>query len=105
MDSRPIRQSQGTHNSQTTRNSQTIQGPRVGPNTGEAGFSLAELAVASLIAAFVLLGAFLIFDFNSRLSRVQIQISNLQQSHRIAQQDVLRQVRMAGRGNIPESIH
>ena len=101
MDSRPIRQPQGTGNPQTTRNSQNIHRPRVGPSAVEAGFSLAELAVASLIAAFVLLGAFLIFDFNSRLSRVQIQVSDLQQSHRIAQQDVLRQVRMAGRGNIP----
>lgn len=68
----------------------------------EAGFSLAELAVGAGIAAMVITASFLIFDVNSRVSRVQIQVSDLQQSQRVAQQEILRYARMAGRGGLPQ---
>ena len=74
------------------------------PRAGEAGFSLAELAVSTAIAAIVLSGAFLIFDVNSRVSRIQLQVSDLQQSQRIAQQEVMRFSRMAGRGGLPQQF-
>ncbi len=76
--------------------------PQLDPS--EAGFSLAELAVSTAIAAIVLLASLLIFDVNSRVSRVQTQVTDLQQSQRIAQQEMLRMARMAGRGGLPQGF-
>lgn len=68
----------------------------------DAGFSLLELAVSTGIAALVITSSLLIFDVNSRVSRVQIQVSDLQQSQRVAQQEMVRYLRMAGRGGLPQ---
>ncbi len=69
-----------------------------------AGFSLIELLVVILIVAEVLVAVSLLFDFNDRVTRVQTQAADLQQSMRVAQQEVLRHLRMAGRGNLPHGI-
>ncbi len=67
---------------------------------GEAGFSLVELVVASAVMAEVLLIVLLLFDVNGRVSRVQTELADLQQSQRVAQDTMVRLTRMAGRGGL-----
>lgn len=71
------------------------------PPSGEAGFTLIESLVALVITAEVMLVALLLFDVNGRIARNQTQIADLQQSQRIAHNDVIRLARMAGRGGLP----
>jgi type II secretory pathway pseudopilin PulG len=66
-----------------------------------AGFSLVELLVALVVTVLLVLAVLALFDFNSRLTRVQTNVADLQQSLRIAQYDMMRLVRMAGRGGLP----
>lgn len=67
----------------------------------ERGFTLVEMVVTLLVLVEVLLGALLLFDFNSKLTRVQTGVTGMQQSLRAAQHDMVRMVRMAGRGDLP----
>lgn len=66
-----------------------------------AGFTVVELAVSLLLMVVVMLGMLALFDFSNRLSHVQTNVADMQQSQRIAQQDVMRTIRMLGRGPIP----
>lgn len=66
-----------------------------------AGFTLVELSISMLVLVIVLLGTLSLFDFANRISSVQTNVADMQQSLRIAQQDAIRTVRMAGRGPIP----
>jgi hypothetical protein len=66
-----------------------------------AGFSVVELTISMLVLVIVMLGMLSLFDFANRLSGVQTNVADMQQSLRIAQQDVIRTVRMAGRGPVP----
>jgi type II secretory pathway pseudopilin PulG len=67
---------------------------------GERGFSLIELAVALAVMIIVMFGLLALFDMNERIGKVQTRVTEMQQSLRIAQYDVVRLVRMAGRGNL-----
>ncbi|KAB2962208.1 MAG: hypothetical protein F9K16_09725 [Thermoanaerobaculia bacterium] len=67
----------------------------------EGGFSLLELLIAMLIAIEILVAAAIAFDVHNRAAVVQTQITDLQQSLRVAQYDMARLVRMAGRGGLP----
>jgi Tfp pilus assembly protein PilW len=67
----------------------------------EAGFTLAELLVAAAVTAILLLGVLALFDFNNRVARVQTHVADMQQSLRVAQYDMVRLVRMTGRGGLP----
>jgi type II secretory pathway pseudopilin PulG len=67
----------------------------------QSGFSLAELLVSILVTSLVLLGTLALLNFSSQVSRVQGHVTDMQQSLRIAQYDVVRTVRMAGRGPLP----
>lgn len=69
--------------------------------SGEAGFTLAEMLVTMLVLSVVLVAALAIFDFNNRLTRVQTSVADMQQSLRIAQLDMVRLIRMTGRGGLP----
>lgn len=69
--------------------------------SGEAGFTLAEMLVTLLVLSVILVAALAIFDFNNRLTRVQTAVADMQQSLRIAQLDMVRLIRMAGRGGLP----
>jgi type II secretory pathway pseudopilin PulG len=71
------------------------------PLRSQAGFTVIELTVSLLVLVVVLLGMLSLFDFTNRLTSVQTNVADLQQSLRVAQQDVVRTVRMAGRGPIP----
>lgn len=66
-----------------------------------AGFTVIELTISMLVLTIVLLGMLSLFDFANRLSGVQTNVADMQQSLRVTQQDVIRTVRMAGRGPIP----
>ncbi len=68
--------------------------------TTAAGFSLVELLVSLLLVALVLGGAMTMFNYTNKLSRAQLHQSDLQQSGRVAQRDLLRNLRMAGRGGL-----
>jgi hypothetical protein len=74
---------------------------RSGPPRGERGFTVIEMTIALLITAEVILAGLALFDFHNKLARVQTQVSDMQQSVRVAQYDLVRLTRMAGRGGIP----
>lgn len=69
--------------------------------SAEAGFTLAEMLVTVLVVALVLLAVLALFDMTSRTARTQTHLAEMQQSLRVAQQTVVRAVRMAGRGGLP----
>jgi Tfp pilus assembly protein FimT len=65
------------------------------------GFTLIEVAVSLIVTMVVLLGVLALFDFSNRLTRAQTNISDMQQSLRVAQSDAIRMIRMAGAGGLP----
>ncbi|MEA2560896.1 MAG: hypothetical protein QOH06_2400 [Acidobacteriota bacterium] len=67
----------------------------------ERGFTLIELSISLLVTIVLILGVLALFDFANRLSRVQTNVSDMQQSLRISLQSAVRLVRMAGRGGLP----
>lgn len=67
---------------------------------GQGGFTLVEMSVALGVTVIVMLGILFLFDFNNRLTRVQTNVADMQQSLRIAQYDMVRMARMAGRGGL-----
>lgn len=69
--------------------------------TRQKGFTLVELAVSLFVTVSVMLGVLMLFDFSNKLSRVQSNVTDMQQSLRVAQYDVTRLIRMAGRGGLP----
>jgi type II secretory pathway pseudopilin PulG len=68
---------------------------------GQRGFTLIEVTVSLIVTVVVLLGVLALFDFSNRLARAQTNISDMQQSLRVAQADSVRMIRMAGRGGLP----
>lgn len=71
------------------------------PRSRQAGFTVVELAVSLLVTVILILGILAIFDFANRLSRVQSNVSDMQQSMRVSLQSAVRLMRMAGRGGLP----
>lgn len=67
----------------------------------QAGFSLVELLVAMVIVVEILVAGLTVFDVHNKMARVQTQITDMQQSLRIAQYDMVKTTRMAGRGALP----
>lgn len=67
----------------------------------EAGFTLAELLVALAVTTILLLAVLATLDLNSRIARAQTNVSDMQQSSRVAQDQIVRLLRMAGRGSLP----
>jgi prepilin-type N-terminal cleavage/methylation domain-containing protein len=67
----------------------------------QAGFSLVELLVSMVLVSLVLGVAFELFNSTNKLSRAQLHQADLQQASRVAQRDLLRVARMAGRGGLP----
>lgn len=70
-------------------------------NSRERGFTLVELSISLLVTVVLILGVLALFDFANRLSRVQTNVSDMQQSLRVSLQSAVRLVRMAGRGGLP----
>lgn len=71
----------------------------------QAGFTMAELMVTLALFSIVVIGMLALFDMNSRIARVEGHVSDMQQSLRIAQQDLVRNVRMAARGGLPAALY
>lgn len=67
----------------------------------QAGFTLLEALVALAVMAMVLIGVLSLLQFNSRVAKAQVNVAEMQQSLRVAQGDIVRQARMAGRGGLP----
>lgn len=73
-------------------------------NGGQAAFTLIELMVALAVTMVVMLGVLAMFDLSNKLSRVQTHITDMQQSLRMAQYDMVRMARMAGRGGLSAAL-
>jgi Tfp pilus assembly protein FimT len=74
---------------------------RLSQRPDQQGFTIIELTVSLAVTVIVLLGVLALFDFSNRLARAQTNISDMQQSLRVAQSDAVRMIRMAGRGGLP----
>lgn len=66
-----------------------------------AGFTLIEALVTLAVTALLVVGILGVFDFNNKVARVQTQVADMQQSLRVAQYEMVRYTRMAGRGGVP----
>lgn len=71
------------------------------PRSREAGFTVVEMTISLAVTVVLILGILALFDFANRLSRVQSNVSDMQQSMRVSIQSAVRLVRMAGRGGLP----
>lgn len=69
-----------------------------------AGFTLVELLVSLAVTAVLILGVLATFDFTARMNRVQMNVADMQQSLRVAQNEVVKLARMAGRGGMPANF-
>lgn len=63
---------------------------------GQAGFSLAEVLIATAISGVVLLGLYLLYDINQVTFVKGEQQADLQQNARIAMDRIVRELRLAG---------
>jgi hypothetical protein len=59
------------------------------------------MLVTVLLVSMVLIGVLSLFDMASRTARTQTHVAEMQQSLRVAQQTLVKVVRMAGRGGLP----
>ncbi len=95
--------------SETLRSTmQTNEPSRAAPPTlepgsfrAQAGYTLLEAIVGLGILLMVLFGVLTLFDFNNKLAKAQVNVAEMQQSLRVAQSGMVRNVRMAGRGGLP----
>jgi prepilin-type N-terminal cleavage/methylation domain-containing protein len=80
--------------------------PAIVPSScrADAGFTLIELLVSLAVTAVLILGVLATFDFSARMNKVQINVADMQQSLRIAQNEVVKLSRMTGRGTLPTNI-
>lgn len=69
---------------------------------GQPGFTLIELLVTLAILIVLIFGVLALFEAGSKISRVQSNLADLQQGIRIAQYDLVRAVRVAGRGQLAQ---
>jgi len=65
------------------------------------GFTLIEVLVTLGVMVVVLVGLLALLEFNSRVARAQVNVAGMQQSLRVAQAGMVRELRMAGRGGLP----
>jgi len=67
----------------------------------EGGFTVVELTISLAVTVIVLLAVLQLFDFSSKISRVQSNVADMQQTQRVAHYELSKIVRMAGRGGLP----
>lgn len=68
------------------------------------GFTFLEAMVSLAITVLLMVAILGLFDFTNKLSRVQLQVADMQQEQRTAQAEVARYVRMAGSGGLTTEI-
>ena len=69
-----------------------------------AGYSLPEVVVSLAVFAAILLGVLFVFNLNYRLARGRSDDAEHQEALRRAQHDLVRLVRLAGRGGLPHDL-
>lgn len=69
----------------------------------QTGYTLLEALVTLFIVAEILVAVLVLFDFNTKVGRAQMQVAEAQQSVRVAQNVLVRTVRMAGRGGLGQA--
>lgn len=77
---------------------------RAGRVRADAGFTLVELLVSLAVTTVLILGVLATFDFSARMNRVQMHVADMQQSLRVAQNEVVKLSRMAGRSMLPAAL-
>jgi type II secretory pathway pseudopilin PulG len=80
-----------------------IAGPRQ-RNRRDRGFTLLELLVSLFGMAIVMASVIVVFQLQSQSARTQTQVAEMQQSLRMAQYEIVHNLRMVGRGGLPASI-
>ena len=70
----------------------------------EAGFTLLELLLAASIMVAVMTGVLTAIEMSANITRVQVDVADVQQSMRVSQREMHRLVRMAGRGGLPRAV-
>ncbi len=88
----------------TTSTASGRRGRRTPSRPRGAGFTITEMLVGLLLSTALLVAVLNLFDLNSKIARVQTQVADLQNSVRIAQYDLMRNVRAAGRGGLPAAL-
>ncbi len=78
--------------------------PTRGSGFAHQGFSLLELVVTLGVISVVMLAALSMLDSGTELTRSQSDIAGLQNNQRVAQQEMVRMLRMAGIGGLPEGL-
>ncbi|MCP4664355.1 MAG: prepilin-type N-terminal cleavage/methylation domain-containing protein [bacterium] len=74
------------------------------PLPSSRGFTLVEVLISLLVLSLVIFGVLTFFESSNRLAADQLRRAEMQQSLRLAQHDMLRRIRMLGRGGLPASI-
>lgn len=67
------------------------------------GFTLLEVLISLLVLSLVIFAVLTFFESSNRLASDQLRQAEMQQSLRLAQHDMLRRIRMLGRGGLPAS--
>ncbi len=70
----------------------------------EDGFSLMELVVTMGVLVVVTMAGLSLVDTGQKVTSSQTAVAELQNNQRVAQQEVIRMLAMAGAGGLPESI-
>jgi prepilin-type N-terminal cleavage/methylation domain-containing protein len=67
----------------------------------QRGFTVIEMVITLAVLVVVLLGVLALFEMANRVSRIQVDVADMQQSVRTGQYDMVRTLRLAGRGGFP----
>ena len=73
---------------------------RISKPRRQGGFTLLELLIAMAIMIVIMVGILNLFDRLNRLSRVQLNLAEMQQGLRVGQRELVHMTRMAGRGGL-----
>ena len=68
------------------------------------GYSLIELLIGFTVAIILLMVLFQTFQANTQLARTQIDVADMQQSQRVIQHEMVRVIRMVGRGGLAHMV-
>jgi prepilin-type N-terminal cleavage/methylation domain-containing protein len=74
---------------------------RIAVRNRQRGFSLVELLISLAVLVIILVGVLQLFDLHSRIARTQTNVADMQQSLREGQNEMVRLIRMSGRGMLP----